>query len=207
MKGLWLLLALLPLIVHADDSELAELLGRIRQHGAAEFSYQETRKLELVSSPWQGQGQMLSSADGSLIKLQLLPRRIIMASTEQRMYFWDPEQKQRHSASADQAGAEAGQIALLRTLIQGRAGELQSSYDVAAKKQGQHWSLRFTPKPELGEQGSPTIEFSGDEDKNQHQILIGTSDGESTEYRMTKTAEGPEVENSIQRLLLEAKGD
>ncbi len=207
MKGLWLLLALLPLIAHADDSELAELLGRIQRHGATEFSYQETRQLELVSSPWQGQGQMLSSVDGSLIKLQLLPRRIIMASTEQRMYFWDPEQKQRHSASADQAGAEAGQIALLRAIIQGRVGELQSNYDVTAKKQGQHWSLRFTPKPELGEQGSPTIEFSGDEDKNQHQILISTPDGESTEYRMTKTAEGPEVENSIQRLRLEARGD
>jgi hypothetical protein len=207
MRCLWLLLALMPLVVQADEREITELLGRIRQSGAVEFSYQETRKLELTTFPWQGQGQMLSGADGSLIKLQLLPRRVIMVSTHQRMYFWDPEQQQRHNEAVGQLGTAAEQVTLLRSIIQGRVGELQLTYDVASEKSGKHWLIRFTPKPEFSEESSPTMEFSGDQDNTKHQVLISTMDGESTEYRMVKVAEGQEVENSIQRLLLEAKGD
>lgn len=206
MRGLWLLLALLPLAAYADERELAELLGRIRQNGAVEFSYQETRAMELVTLPWQGQGRMLSSADGTLVKLQLLPRRIVMVSTAQRMYYWDPEQKQRYSEAVGVAGAATEQVALLRAIIQGRTADLQSNYDLVQEQQGKRWSVRFTPKPEL-RQDLPTLEFSGDEDNNKQQVLINQGDDESTEYHMLRTTEGPEVEKSIQRLLLEAKGD
>ena len=76
--GLWLLLVLWPMAGFTNEAGLAELLGRIRHNGSAEFRYEEIRKLELASSPWNGQGYMLSGADGSLVKLQLQPTRVIM---------------------------------------------------------------------------------------------------------------------------------
>ncbi len=76
------LLALLPMTTLGGEPELQALLGRIRQSGSAEFHYEEIRKLELASSPWQGQGNMLSGADGSLVKQQLQPTRVIMAIAE-----------------------------------------------------------------------------------------------------------------------------
>lgn len=205
--GLWLLLVLWPMAGLANEAGLTELLGRIRYNGSAEFSYQETRKLELSSSPWNGRGMMLSGVDGSLIKLQLQPMRVIMVSTEQRMYYWDPEQQQRHSALIAQAGAAGEEITLFRSIIQGHTEHLQSTYNFTHQVHGKAWTLRMTPKPGLNDESAPTIEISGNEDDSKRQVLIRQADGESTEYQMVKTAEGPEVEKSIRRLLLEAIGD
>ncbi len=205
-RGLCLLLALLPMAGLADEAGLADLLGRIRQSGFAEFRYEETRKLELASSPWQAQGYMLSGADGSLVKLQLMPKRIIMAIAGERMYYWDPEQKQRHAAPLGQAGQAAGQITVFRSILQGHADELLPAYDFAPEKHGKRWTLRVTPKPGQSDEDAPSIEISGDEDGRKRQVLIRQPDGESTEYHLLKTSEGQELEYSIQRLLLEATG-
>lgn len=206
-RGLYLLLALLPVAGFSDEATLTELLARIRQNGQAQFRYEETRTLELASSPWHGQGYMLSAADGSLVKLQLQPSRVIMAIAEQRMYYWDPQQNQRHSAPLSSAGPAAEQINVFRSILQGRSEELQATYDFAAEKQGKQWSLRMTPKPDLNDQNAPAIEISGDEEDKQRRILIRQADGESTEYRMVKSSEAQQQEYSSQRLLLEAMGE
>jgi hypothetical protein len=193
--------------VLGGEPELQALLARIRQNGSAEFHYEETRKLELASSPWQGEGNMLSSVDGSLVKQQLKPTRILMAIAEGRMYYWDPEQNQRHTASLGQSGQAADLITVFIAILQGHADELKPSYDFIAEQHSKHWTLRLTPKLDQNDENTSIIEISGDEDENKRQILIRQPDGESTEYRMTKTSEGRKPESSIQRLLLEAIGD
>ncbi len=205
--GLCLLLALLPTPGFCDETELQALLGRIRQSGSAEFHYEEIRKLELASSPWQGQGNMLSGSDGSLVKQQLQPTRVVMAIAEGRMYYWDPEQQQRHTAPLGQSGQASALITVFIAILQGHADGLKSSYDFAPEQHGKHWILRLTPKPELGNQEAATVEISGEEDGRKQQVLIRQPDGESTEYRMLKTAEGQQLDKIIQRLLLEAMGD
>jgi len=205
--SLCLLLALLPMTTLGGEIELQALLARIRQSGSAEFRYEEIRKLELASSPWQGQGYMLSGANGSLVKQQLQPTRVIMAIAEGRMYYWDPELKQRHTAPLGQSGQAAELITVFIAILQGHAEELKSSYDFVPERHGKRWVLRLTPKTELSNEDAPTIEISGDEDEHKRQVLIRQPDGESTEYRMVKTSEGQQLDNSIQRLLLEAMGD
>jgi hypothetical protein len=205
--SLCLLLALLPMIVLGGEPELQALLGRIRQNGSAEFHYQEIRKLELASTPWQGEGYMLSGTNGSLIKQQLKPTQIIMAIAEGRMYYWDPEQNQRHTAPLGQPGQATDLITVFIAILQGHADELKSSYDFAPEQHGKHWTLRLTPKLDQNDENTSIIEISGDEDQSNRQVLIRQPDGESTEYRMIKTSEGTKPENSIQRLLLEAIGD
>jgi hypothetical protein len=206
-RSFWLLITLWPLVGLADEADLAELLGRIRHNGSAEFNYQETRKLELAVNPWHGQGMMLSGADGSLIKLQLQPKRVIMVSTPQRLYYWDPQQKQRHSAAVGQAGAAGAQIGLFRSVLQGHAADLQASYDFVPQLHDKTWRLWIAPKPGLNSEDAPTIEISGDENADKRQVIISQPDGEATEYQMLKVAEGPEVDKSIRQLLLEALGD
>ncbi|OAH99673.1 fatty acyl CoA synthetase [Methylomonas methanica] len=206
-RMLFFLLALLPISGLADEALLTELLARIRQTSQSQFRYEETRTLELATSPWHGQGYMLSGADGSLVKLQLKPTRLIMAIADQRMLYWDPQQNQRHSAALDSAGAAGEQIKVFRTILQGRTDELQTSYDIAAEKQGKQWTLRMTPKPELKADEIPAIEISGDDEDKQRRIIIKQADGESTEYRMQKATEAQQQEYSLQRLLLEASGE
>jgi len=206
-RSLFLLLALLPVAGLADEAVLTELLARIRQTDQSFFRYEETRILELASSPWHGQGYMLSGPDGSLVKLQLQPARVIMAIAEQRMYYWDPQQNQRHSAALGSAGPAGEQITVFRSILQGRTEELQTSYDLVAEKQGKQWTLRMTPKPELSNDEIPAIEISGDEEDKQRRILIRQADGESTEYRMQKASAAQQQEYSFQHLLLEAIGE
>ncbi len=207
IRTLCLLLALLPITVFGGESELQALLSRIHQTGAAEFRYEETRTLELASSPWQGQGIMLSGADGSLVKQQLQPNRVIMAIADGRMYYWDPEQNQRHTAALGSSGQAAELITVFIAILQGHAEQLKSTYDFVPENHSKHWTLRLTPKPGSDNEDAATIEISGDEDANKQQVLIRQPDGESTEYRMVKTSEGQALETSIRRLLLEAIGD
>ncbi|MGZ4960115.1 MAG: outer membrane lipoprotein carrier protein LolA [Methylomonas sp.] len=205
-RSLCLLLAFLPLVGFADDSVTAELLAKIRQGGEAKFRYEETRELELAASPWHGQGYMLSGEYGILVKLQLKPKRVIMALTDQRMYYWDPEQKQRHSAHLS-GGPGAEQITVFRSILQGQVEDLRPNYEFASEKQGKRWTLRVTPKAGQGHDNAPSVEISGNEDDSQRRVLISQPDGESTEYRMVKVSEGEAAEYSIARLLQEAIGD
>jgi hypothetical protein len=207
MRRVWFLwLALLPLAGLADEAGLAEVLARIRQNGAAEFRYEETRTLELAASPVQAQGYILSGADGSLVKLQLQPKRVIMAIAAGRMLYWDAEQKQRHAASISQAGQAAGQIAVFRSILQGHAEELQPRYDFAAETHGPQWILRVSPKTGVGDEDAPSIEINGDEG-DKRRIFIRQPDGESTEYHIEKSAEGQRLGYSIPSLLREAEGE
>ncbi|WP_253734430.1 outer membrane lipoprotein carrier protein LolA [Methylomonas sp. ZR1] len=206
-RTLFLLLAVFPMFGWADDTVLSELLTRIRQTGQAQFQYEETRVLELADAPWHGQGYMLSGADGSLVKLQLQPARVIMAITEQRMLYWDPQQNQRHSAALDSAGPAGEQIKVFRSILQGRTEELQLNYAIAADKQGPQWTLRLTPKPELSGDDLPSIELSGDDQDQQRRILIKQPDGESTEYRMHKATAAQQQDYSLPSLLREASGE
>jgi hypothetical protein len=207
--GRWLCWAALaaPLSAWAGDGAVAELLGRIGSAGTAEFRYEETRTLELAAAPMQAQGYLFSNRAGDLVKLQLLPRRIIMAISGGRMLYHDPEQKQRFSAPLSFAGDARQQITLFQTLLQGRVDALQASYEASVERQGQHWTLKLQPKPGPAAEGAPALEMSGNDDGPQRQIIIRQADGETSRYLLEKTGEEQRLEFSIQRLLLEALGE
>ena len=207
MRGPCWLLAFLPLAGLAEPTNPIDLLARIRQSGQAQFHYEETRQLELASAPWQGQGYMLSGADGGLVKLQLNPKRVIMAIADERMYYWDPEQNQRHTAPLDYADQAAEQIKVFRSILQGQTEQLQTNYDFTAEQNNKRWTLRLTPKPDQSVEETPAIEISGDDGDRERRILIRQADGESTEYRMLKTNPEQDPAYSMQSLLREAIGD
>ncbi len=194
-----------PTLVMGDDNDVKALFDRIGKPGAAEFRYQETRSMELMSAPQKSWGYMISGADGSLVKLQLSPQRVIMAIAGGRMIYYDPERDQRRSIPLSYAGPAQEQIKVFRAMLQGRIEELKAGYDLGVERKGPRWTLRLTPKPGQGGE-APFIEVSGGGDPLKRRILLRQADGESIEYAMEKTGEGKRLEFSIQRLLLEALG-
>ncbi len=197
----------LPFGAMADTGGLTELLGRVHQAAAAEFRYEETRMLELASSPVKSEGYLLSSPDGSLVKLQLLPRRVIMAISNGQMLYYDQEEKQRHYAPLSISGQAQQQIKMFRALLQGRTGELQAVYDIKTERRGKHWKLGFEAKSGQAGEEVPAMDIEGDDGEGKRLILIRQADGESSRYAIVKTGEGQPLEFSIQRLLLEAAGE
>jgi len=206
-RRLGLLLFFIALPCLADDSKLPEVLSKLRQSGQASFQYRETRQLELASTPWQAQGIMLTDADGSLVKLQLQPSRVIMAISGDTLYYWDPAQNQRHSMPISYADDAAAQILIFRSILQGRTQELQAGYDLVADVRNQHWFLRMQPKNAAAEDNTPAIDISGDADPDKRQILIRQADGETTEYHIEKTTAQQAATYSIPQLLQEASGE
>lgn len=206
-KPLGLLLLCLAAPVFADDSQLPEVLTRLRQSGQATFQYRETRRLELAASPWQAQGVMLTDAAGTLVKLQLQPSRVIMAISGDSLYYWDAAQNQRHSMPISYADDAAMQILIFRNILQGRTQELQAGYELAADIQDQHWSLHMQPKPDQAGENAPSIDISGDADPDKRRILIRQADGETTEYHIEKAADQQAAAYTIPQLLQEAGGE
>lgn len=205
MKSRWMLLALLwPLAALADET-LPQVLARLRQDSEGKFQYQETRTLELATAPWQGQGYMLTDGKGSLVKLQLAPQRVIMAVSQQRLYYYDPSLQQRHELPLDYADPAAGQIVVFRSLLQGRSEDFQADYEFAAEQHDAFWRLTLTPK--TGHETAARIEIAGDDRVHSRQITILQADGDSTVYRIEPLPAPQAASVSIDGLLREAVGD
>lgn len=205
MKSRWMLLTLLwPLAALADEA-LPQVLARLRQDGEGKFQYQETRTLELATAPWQGQGYMLTDGKGSLVKLQLAPQRVIMAVSQQRLYYYDPSLQQRHELPLDYADPAAGQIVVFRSLLQGRSEDFQADYAFAAEQHDAFWRLTLTPK--TGHETAARIEIAGDDRVRSRQITILQADGDSTVYRIEPLPVPQAASVSIDGLLREAVGD
>lgn len=197
---------LFPLATLAGESEALSLLQDLRPAGgAAEFRYEETRVLELVAEPWHGWGYLFSSADGSLVKLQMFPQRAVMAISGGQMLYYDREQNRRRSAPLGFAGAAQRQITAFRSILQGRIDELRGLYELDAERKDGRWILRLIPK--AGQTDAAAIEMTGEEKAPQRTLKIREAGGESSEYRLEKTGEGQALELTIQRLLLEAAGE
>ena len=199
-----LLVWLMPMTGICDDSKLDQVLGHFAQDQQGVFNYQETRHLELVASPWHGEGLMLTAPDGSLVKLQLQPERIIMAISGDHLYYWHPGQHQRHSMPVSFGEDAARQILIFRQILQGQLSALQQQFDLTADTDGKNWSLQMHPKPSA-EQFISAISISGNQ--QQRQIVIQQRDGESSEYRIEKSDPQLTAQYSISQLLQEASGD
>jgi hypothetical protein len=195
---------LIPISGICDDSKLDQVLGHFARDQQGVFNYQETRHLELVSTPWHGEGLMLTASDGSLVKLQLQPERIIMAISGDNLYYWHPAQNQRHNMPISFGEDAARQILIFRQILQGQLSSLQQQYDLTADSDGQHWTLQLRPKPST-EQLISAISISGNQ--QQRQIVIQQSDGESSEYRIEKADPQITAQYSISQLLQEASGE
>jgi hypothetical protein len=189
----------------APDKNIAKILDHFRQTAAAGYQYQEVRALELVDAPWHGAGLLFSGADGTLIKLQLSPERIIMAITASRMYYYHAAQGQRYSAPLDFTAPMLAQIGTFRAILQGRADELYANYAVAVEQHGSRWKLHLAGK--TPDNAGLKLEVSGDDVKAQCKLLMQQADDEKTEYVIEPATARQLTGLSQARLLAEAAGE
>jgi hypothetical protein len=202
-----LMAAALLLMPDAALPDSPDPLQRFRQTAATQYRYEETRTLELMAAPWKGKGYLLSSPDGTLVKLQLSPERIIMAISGERMMYYDSAHGQRQSAPLGQGGPMAEQVGAFRAILQGRTAELRSGYDIRTETRDKRWTLHLAGKARKAGEPPPVLEISGDENLRRRHILIRQPDGEKTEYALEKSAEGKHLEPWIKDLVAEASGN
>jgi len=201
---LYALMATFPLFGACDEATLKQVLAHVAQDQQGVFNYQETRQLELATSPIETQGMMLTDSDGSLVKLQLKPERVIMAISGDALYYWNPAQNQRHQMPVSAGEDATQQILIFRQLLQGRLDELQQQFQLDAESDDQGWTLRLQPK-QADESLIAAITVSGN--SSGRHMIIRQSDGDSSEYRITPSAPQTAQHYRISTLLQEAAGE
>lgn len=198
------LIALIPVFGVCDEAKVKEVLAHFVQDQQGVFKYQETRQLELATSPIETQGLMLTDNKGSLVKLQLKPERIIMAISGDALHYWNPAQNQRHQMPVSAGEDAAQQILLFRQLLQGRFDELQQHFQLEAESDDKGWTLRLQPK-QADESLIAAITVSGN--SSGRHMIIRQSDGDSSEYRITPSDPQTAQNYRISALLQEAAGE
>jgi len=189
------------------DPPAAELLARFWQTAPLEFRYTETRRLELMAEPWKGSGYLFSAPDGTLVKLQIAPERLIMAIVGDTMVYYESATRRRQSAPLSYAGPMAEQIRTFRAILQGRGAELETGFDMLSRGEGERWSLTMRGKTPVEDTAAPVrIEISGTHDGRRRHIRIHDASGDETEYAMEQSRAGSVLELPIRQLVSEATG-
>jgi hypothetical protein len=192
---------------YGDPQSAADLLARFRQTYPIEFRYTETRRLELMSEPWKGSGYLFSDPDGTLVKLQIAPERLIMAIVGDTMVYYESATRRRQSAPLSYAGPMAEQIKMFRAILQGRAAELEAGFELRPRGEGGRWALTLAGKTAVEGTAAPMrIELSGDDAGRRRHIRIHDASGDETEYAMEQSRAGSVLELPIRQLVSEATG-
>lgn len=177
---------------------------RLKLTEPVQLSYQETRTLALLAQPWQGRGFLLADPEGTLVKLQLSPQRVIMVATPSELLYFDPGSGERHQVPLPAPVPQAEGIVLLQQLLRGDLESIRRRYRVDYGEDGQGWRLQLTPLK--GQGPYREVSLRGEGEGKRQVLVILEKDGDRTVTEMTLDERGPQLSYTIERLLREALG-
>lgn len=163
--------------VLADDS-LSALMQRMQSDRAVRIAYLEERILELMDQAWHGSGYMYSLPPDTMIKEQLQPKRILMAVSGDRVYYFDPENNIRHQMEMEEDNPISLNIAVFKALINADEKLLHRLYQVDFSSDEQTWTMNLIPSsdPDSGFK----ISISGRVGKHPENIKVWQADGDAS---------------------------
>ncbi len=198
--GIGFLLLMAPFCQAGPDT----IYRRLHLDQPAQFQYKETRQLKLFTSPWQGDGYMLASPGGVMIKLQLSPHRVIMAATPDELLYFDSRTGERRRLSLPSPYPQVQGVLLLRHLMQGDLDEVRRHYKMSVTQDGRQWQIRLLPlDPEATPFKKVTLQGQG----KQRLLTLEEKDGDLSRTEFILDQQGPDLQYAIARLLREARGE
>ncbi|HHH38622.1 MAG TPA: outer membrane lipoprotein carrier protein LolA [Sedimenticola sp.] len=195
-RWLWLWLCWLP--VWAADPAARLQLDQPRQ-----FHYEETRHLALLARPWQGSGFLLADPDGTLVKLQLLPERLILVATPDELLYYHPASGERRRLPLPTALPQVQGIVLLQRLLRGDLQAVAADFSLDERETAAGWRLVLTPKHPDSHFRRVTL----GEDNGRRYLEIVEADGDRTRMILTPDEQGPHLRVRIARLVQQAWGE
>lgn len=140
-RWLWLWLWLWGAPAWAGDPLTELVLDRPYQ-----FRYQETRRLALLTEPWHGSGFLLADPDGTLVKLQLLPERLVLVATPDALLYYRPADGERRRLPLPSSLPQVQGIVLLQRLLRGDLEAVRRDFLLETDETKAGWRLVLTPK-------------------------------------------------------------
>ena len=146
-------------------------------------------------------GYMYSLPPDTMLKVQLQPERILMAVDGDDMYYFDPGNDVHRHGTLDEDNPMSLNIAVFKALMMADQALLEKLYTVEFSSSPEQWVLRLKAKNEPD--SAFAIEISGPPEQQARRIVVKQADGDSSEFELTKEAEGSEVEAEAKRLFRE----
>ena len=196
---------LLPAMSQAEDT-LEAVMARMKPDTAVRIHYRETRYLDLLNNPWHGSGYLYALPPDLMIKEQLQPQREVMAAGSSDLYYYDPVNNIRHHKAMAPDDALSLHVSAFQALINGNKSLLGDLYQLRFTAAAGQWQVTLDSLSEADEVPLTTIVMSGRAGAPADRIDVFLADGDHSEYRLQRDAEGERVKLHIQQLYAEIKG-
>lgn len=188
------------------DGSISAFMQRMKSKEAVKIAYQEKRILELLDRPWQGSGYMYSMPPYIMLKEQLLPERLLMGISGNRIFYFDPGHNLRHQGELGEGDPVTLNIAVFKALMNADEKLLNSIYYVKFASGGAGaWEMTLSDR---NDQSSVfNIVISGLPGQQADRVAIKQADGDRIEYQLKKEASGHEISATVSRLYRDLLGD
>ena len=205
VKATALLLSLLMMAATAAaedtlESVLATAAGQVN----VAIEYSEVRHLQLLSEPWQAEGQMFVTPNLFVIE-QILPQRQLLTASKQRYRLFIPEKNIRRTGMLTSPMAQKS-FGLFRPLMSGDRAALEKAFDIAFRVEGQRWHIELKPK-RASTVYYKRIIVEGASGKPADQMKTELDDGDYSEWSFKQQPFTSKLEERINALMVEAKGE
>jgi hypothetical protein len=177
---------------------LSAVLTRLKVMQTNEFSYIETREIQLLAEPWQGEGRMFLSPERMLIE-QLRPKQSIVLLEGESMLYVEPENKVRFAKKLEGAYALPGLGGFLQLLYGNYTPQtLAAEFDTVFSQQENRWQIVLSPKIEdVVEQ----MTMSGKVDDGADELVIKFIDGDATNWKMELQSSGAQAKTLLDEIV------
>jgi outer membrane lipoprotein-sorting protein len=190
---------------HADES-LASVMARMTPHGVVQFSYQETRTMELLAEPWHGNGVLYANPPDRMVKLQVQPARIVMVVDGDRMWYYDSGRQVRYDAPIRKDDERSVLIIVMQTLLNGDLVRLEQDFRIEFSASADSWLLKLSPKSVQAPGEGAFVLAGGPVGGVANRIVMQQADGDRSELLLTKIADHERLAATIDLLIEEAEG-
>lgn len=184
------------------EETLSAVLTRLKVTRSNEYSYIETREIQLLSEPWQGEGRMFLSPEKMLIE-QRVPKQSIVLLEGESMLYVEPKSKIRFLKKLEGAYALPGLGGFLQLLYGNYTPQtLQAEFSTVFSQQENRWQIVLSPRTEDVVQ---QMTMSGKVGNGANELVIKFIDGDVTHWKMNLESSGTQAKLALDEIVLLAK--
>ncbi len=193
MRTLTMLLVLLPVLSHAEQWNLEQLMNGLSQIRSSHATFVETKSIAMLTAPIESSGELIYKAPDHLEKRTLKPKAELMILDQDSLLIEMGKQQnfpmtndahfQRYRLQLQDYPEIAVFIDSVRGTLAGDLNALKNNYELSLVGEKKDWTLSLIPTNEKMQVIVQCIKISGTNDLI-HSIEIRQTDGDSSLMRI-----------------------
>lgn len=180
-----LALTLLPVVSHANNWDIDQLMHGLAQIRTGHARFVETKTIAMLDAPVQSSGELFYKAPDHLEKRTLKPKPENMVVDADTLIIDRGDKHYR--LQLDDYPELAAFIESIRGTLAGDRKALERNYQLSLSGTAEHWTLLLIPTNERMQEVIQRIQISGMRD-TVHSIEVLQVDGDSSKMLIEKLA-------------------